>query len=337
MRVVIEHSDMTPGLQVCLQGITRGGEERVKRWIRTDPQRYPVVFHSVAVEEVLDFKLRAQALEAGQSIELALRHFEVKKVQDQVSPDDGPTFSDNTVTVSMATYPMREKMLPDAVNSLVHQCDNLMLYLNNYRVPPDFLLNHPQAHKIWYILDTGSRRRASAKFHWSHEPGYHLTVDDDIIYPPDYASRMIACIEKYNRRAVIGVHGILLTEQIDDKVPIRRDGTRFQEALSNDAAMHILGTGTAAFHSDTVASWDWSFAADYPISSDESFASLAMNNGTPLVAIARDEFWLKSHPDMQYGIFEEKQLVPASKQPALELMRQHEPFSEPRLPTTTKR
>lgn len=334
MRVVIEHDGMTDGLQLALIGRNKSGQERVKRWIRNDVKRYPVVFHSADVDEKIEYRLYAQALEPGQRIDITVSGFEVGKLQDRAPPSDWPKFTDTSVTVSMATYPMREKMLPDSVNSLVDQCDQLMIYLNNYRVPPAFLVNHPKADKIAYILDTASTRRAAAKFHWSHLPGYHLNVDDDIIYPPDYAKKMIAAVEKYGRKAIIGVHGLILTERISDTVPMRKGGARFQEALEADAAMHIIGTGTTAFHSDTVAGWDWSFAAQYAISSDESFSSLAMKTGTPLVAIAREEMWLKSHPEMKYGIFEEKQLVPASRRPAIELLRAHEPFLEPKLPPT---
>ena len=41
---------------------------------------------------------------------------------------------------------------------------------------------------------------------------YAFSVDDDIVYPPDYVRRMVTKIEEYRRQAIVGVHCVKLNE-----------------------------------------------------------------------------------------------------------------------------
>ncbi|WP_422824221.1 glycosyltransferase [Xenorhabdus thailandensis] len=43
-----------------------------------------------------------------------------------------------------------------------------------------------------------------------NKTGYLFTLDDDLIYPPDYIEKLIEKIEKYERNVFICVHGNII-------------------------------------------------------------------------------------------------------------------------------
>lgn len=332
MQVRFEHAGMSSEeARLLLEGIDKQGRVKTRRWIKDEKRHYKTSFLTNEDETSLSFRLTNKAKQgAGDWIDLV--SLDCVRVQDKPRNNALLEFSDESVTVSMATYPMREKTFPDAVESLVDQCDNLLIYLNNYREVPAFLVSHPQRHKIHYILDTASELRAAAKFTWANRPGYHVICDDDIIYPPDYTKTLISKVETYGRKAVVGVHAANLLETIPTAGNHRSEVLRFQEAESADRAVNLLGTGTIGYHADTVSDWDWSVLIENRISNDEAVAVLAKNSGVPLVAIARPDGWMKSHEDMVFGIYEEKSLMPETHARVLKFLRDNEPWPKPVLP-----
>ena len=83
--------------------------------------------------------------------------------------------------------------------------------------------------------------------------GYLFTVDDDIEYPPDYIEKLILEIERYNRKAIVGVHGACLPfgpnlTRWSQYKELRRSHL-FQQEHASRIQVDILGTGTTAFHS----------------------------------------------------------------------------------------
>ena len=240
---------------------------------------------------------------------------------------DHAQIEDQSICAAIATYPQRKHMLQDAVLSLVDQVDYLFVYLNNYETPPRFLLSRGLEKKVQFIVDTNSRHRAAAKFFWLNmHRCYWLLCDDDIIYPKDYAKRMVKDIDRYNRRAIVGVHGTRFLESGHAHVPLPT--YPFQRSLQHDHAVHMLGSGTVAIHSSILSRTSWRRLMRYPISNDEILAVIARTKGFPLVAIARQEYWLKSNPKMTYGIFEETQLEARLARRARKILSWGEPWPE---------
>lgn len=322
MQAVIEIAGIEDGQKILLEGIDATGKARVRRWLTSERGHYKTAFVSSADEETFKFRLTCTT---GQK-KVAKAAFEFRYLHEAPNSAQLLHFDDQTVTVSMATYPARRDTFPDAVNSLVDQADNLLIYLNNYREVPEFLRNHRSASKINYILDTASNLRAAAKFTWADRPGYHVIVDDDIIYPSDYVSVLRSKIELHRRTAVVGVHAANFFEEIPTSGNHRAEVFRFENALDQDRTVHLLGTGTIAFHSSTVTGWNWKLLRERHISNDEAFAITAKHLKIPLVALARPEKWLKSHPEMQFGIFEEKSLVPGANAAVLDFLRENQPW-----------
>lgn len=192
------------------------------------------------------------------------------------------------VTASLATMPSREESLEEVVSSMLPQVDELCVYLNNYEDIPDFL-NHAKI-RIARSQDHGDLRD-NGKFFFAGDikDGFHLVIDDDIIYPSDYVRRLVLRLIQYDYRVVVGVHGIRLA------VPLKnfmgdRDVRCFWHAASNDEFMNLLGTGTVAYHTSTMdVSLDNFKTAGM---ADLWFAILAKKQGVPMISLQRDSDWL---------------------------------------------
>ena len=101
------------------------------------------------------------------------------------------------------------------------------------------------------------REDDARKFLGEPESGYMLTVDDDLIYPPDYAETMINHLDRL--RAIHGPCAISLmgrtikgqcSSYYNDRVNI----TKYDWRDHDDAThrIHIPGTGVFAYHTDDI-------------------------------------------------------------------------------------
>jgi glycosyltransferase involved in cell wall biosynthesis len=196
-----------------------------------------------------------------------------------------------TITASMATFPPRLPTLARVVARILPQVDLLRIHLNNFDSVPDFLRHE----KIRFTRsqDQGDLRD-NGKFLQAGDipPGFHFTLDDDIVYPRNYVRYMIAKVLQYDRKAVVGVHGSVLA---DDFVRyhdgVSRRTWHFQKELRNDEPVHILGTGTVAYHTSTLR-----FDLEGVTSTgmvDLWFARAAQEQEVPMIAVARGRNYLR--------------------------------------------
>ncbi len=158
----------------------------------------------------------------------------------------------NKVIISMATMPERVEALKSTVNSLLPQCDELHIYLNNFTNIPDFLHDYKIICHLSNLCD-GDIGDVGKFYGLQNKAGYLFTVDDDLIYPPDYVQKMISGIKKYN--CPVTLHG-----RIFKKAPIKKyySGESIKEALpclhavKEDKEVQIAGSGVFAYHSDMI-------------------------------------------------------------------------------------
>ena len=108
---------------------------------------------------------------------------------------------------------------------------------------------------------------------------------------------------------------------------------KFGEPLPPAAPVHFLGSGTVALHADVLASMDLSRLHAYPIANDEILAVSAKNAGVPMICVAREARWLRPHPGMRFGIFEERTIDGASTTPATRLLASANPWPDLTPPT----
>lgn len=189
-------------------------------------------------------------------------------------------------TASLASIPSRIPQLQKTIESLLPQMDRINVFLNNYTTVPDFLNNE----KIQ--LEFGDNSLGDAgKFFWANTThDYHFICDDDIIYAPDYADKMIKKIDKYGRMAVIGVHGINLRFTPITDYNSSTERFSFHSALENDTLVHILGTGTIAYYGQAIKVSLNDFKEKNM--ADIFFALLGQNQKVSFISIEREKRWL---------------------------------------------
>lgn len=201
------------------------------------------------------------------------------------------------ITASMSTIAWREPGLASVVATIVPQVDWLNVFLQGYDRVPDCLRHE----KITVVRDISARESAhlgaSAKFHWLWQgavaEGYHFQIDDDIEYPSDYVRYCVQKIDEYGRRAVVGFHGAIYKTKMRNYFRDRQTW-HFSRANDVDRFVHILGTGTASFHTSALKLTRSDFAL--PNSCDLYLGIACQRQRVPVVCLAREADYLKPLP-----------------------------------------
>jgi hypothetical protein len=195
------------------------------------------------------------------------------------------------ITATMATMPARIKSLKQAVGSIITQVDELWVYLNNFTSVPEFLINKKikvsrSNEELGDIGDAG-------KFYRCEEiEGYHFTIDDDLIYPPDYVKIMVAEIERHQRKCIISCHGrVFKQEQIKSYYKEYKQAVSCLRQQNNNVTVHVGGTGVMAYYSGTIQL----SIADFKAANmaDIWMGIAAKNQGVKIIAIAHKLGWIK--------------------------------------------
>lgn len=169
---------------------------------------------------------------------------------------------------SLATISERKHLLSKAVDSIIHQVDEV--YINNGDKP---------------LGDANKFRGVVGK------DGYMFTIDDDLAVAPDYVDYMISKIEQYSRTAVITLHGKVIANQ-----PIQSfygsDFIKYRclDEVKEDVPVHIPGTGVMAWHSDTIQFSMDDFKAK---NMADIWAGIKCETeGVPRICVAHEKGWL---------------------------------------------
>jgi hypothetical protein len=162
------------------------------------------------------------------------------------------------ITAQLATIPGRESILKDTVTSLYDQVDQLTVVFNGHNAVPNWWANFPRAVAILKDKNMGD---AEKFFNVEHRRGYIFTADDDIIYPPDYISKMIEAIEYFDRECIITNHGRSLMPRpiqsyYSTKYRIKR--AHCEERVDEDIEVEFPGTGVCGWHHSTIPDLSYS-------------------------------------------------------------------------------
>lgn len=198
------------------------------------------------------------------------------------------------VYASVCSIPKRVEQLACVVERLLPQVDHLFVHLDKYEIVPEFLKSNEKitvSHSRDYQIDY----RDNAKFvpfgKLKHEGEfYYLTCDDDLVYPFDYVRSMMANLDRYRNKAVVGVHGVVYEEPAE-RYFRRRFVYHFKDALKQARLVNNLGTGTVAFHSSIFATLnpdDWKNGGMVDI----FFSNECLARNIPMVCISRHADWL---------------------------------------------
>lgn len=228
------------------------------------------------------------------------------------------------IVANICSIPEREALLKQVLESISSQVDRINVYLDKYDAIPDFVRNcHPDV-KI-YLSSSHPGLRDNGKFLGFKEnmdDCYYFTMDDDIIYPPDYVERMVQGIESYSRRVVVGLHGVLLPEQPNGYFTGFRKVHSFNRELESDCLVNNLGTGTVAFHSSLMRGLDISHFKE-PGMADLYFSVFCKNRYIPMIALARPNEWLKDLQSPNTSLYHEFKSVDVAQS---QLVQKHIPW-----------
>lgn len=200
------------------------------------------------------------------------------------------------VFASVCSIPSRVNDLEKVVERILPQVDHLYVYLDKYTKIPPFLDDKTNI-TVWRSEDYDRDFRDNGKFlafdilKKKLKNFYYVTVDDDLIYPHDYVRTLIANIEAYARKAVVGLHGVIYEEEPTGYFR-RRFIYHFARGTFGKAHLvNNIGSGTMAFHSTvfpTLNPTKWEIGGMVDI-----FLSMeARSAGAPMVCIDRVDGWL---------------------------------------------
>ena len=215
-----------------------------------------------------------------------------------------PLFINASVVVTMATLPDRAAAAVEAVMSVYPFVDAVRVFVANRKQVPRVLAALDRV--SFAFADETDNLGDGGKFFWAAEDAaqfaYHLTIDDDILYPPDYAQRMVATIEQHGDRVLAGVHCVTV------KQPLRRYYAweskythHFHWPLVTPFAAHVIGTGTLAYATRT-----FNVSLDdirHRNMADMWIALRALRLGLPRVCVPRPAHWLAPQNIESVSIF----------------------------------
>lgn len=225
------------------------------------------------------------------------REWQQRQSRDQVTPNirygmavPSTVISDIDVPViaGLATMPSRVRLLREAFNSIYWQVDEVYIYLNNFVEVPEFL-NRPKV-RIFRSQDHYDYKDVGKFFALRQlKQGILVTIDDDILYPPDYVSTMLSHLAATNFQAVVGVHGFQLARL--PKSFFDRHMFHFRRKVDSVAFASVLGTGTTVFDIENVGITFDDFTS-YGMA-DIHFAAHLKKRQIPALVVSRPAEWLK--------------------------------------------
>lgn len=201
--------------------------------------------------------------------------------------EGGPAGSERCVG-GLAAIPSREAALALMVDSVIGQLDHLYVYLNGFDHVPHFLKNEKIT--VFRSQDSGDLGDVGKFFGAQFaKSGIYFTLDDDIIYPPDYRSRMVACLRQFDYKAAIGVHGAFYSW--NPASFFDRQVIHYRAENKEIRPVSILGTGTVCFSLDHFnVELDWFRSANM---ADIWFGGQLKRRGFPALCIDRGVGWLQ--------------------------------------------
>lgn len=191
------------------------------------------------------------------------------------------------ILAGIASIPERADSLVRTVRSLAPQVDRVCVSLNEYAEWPEELDRFENVHATVRHSNGGDAEKFADVDDWD---GIVLTCDDDLLYPPDYADRIVAGLERHPG-AIVGFHGGKTLGWNGKHVAATHKQIRCLGALEHDDTdVNVLGTGAIGFDTSRVPVWRDVFRSANM--ADVHLACHAHRLGIPMVALAHQAGWL---------------------------------------------
>lgn len=288
------HKDLINKIGVFKEFRSRGDVEFKNRCVRllgpssleVDPK---ILYYSLGSHNSLSSTFEHGKNNSNLKLIRSLIHYDQTKLNVEFQKG---SISESKIIACMASFPARKEKMLLTIDSIVGNVDKIYLYLNNYQEIPVELKKYDNL-EVTLGKDTKGDLRDNGKiypFTIEKLKGYCFLIDDDIVYPPSYFNEFVRKIEKYNRKAVVGVHGVIFAKPFQSYFK-NREVFHFKNENLIDVVVNQLGTGALAFHTDTLVP-----TLDKYVETgmaDVFFAIEAKQLNVPLVCIAHPAGWLK--------------------------------------------
>ncbi len=203
------------------------------------------------------------------------------------------------VIAALATFPPRREGLLRVLQDILPQVDKFYVYLNGYTRLPEGWPKSDKLHPILAGPGTGNPDKGSqGKFHWvGLDDGYYLTVDDDIFYPPNYANYLVQGVEKYGRKAIVGLHGAIFQLDRKGQLPTHVPQNRlrklyhYEKGGPGDMAVHTLGAGVMASYPRAIGLTTAVCGGPLHSGDDEDLAIWAQRQGVGMIRLQGFAGW----------------------------------------------
>lgn len=200
----------------------------------------------------------------------------------------------NTVYAGMATIPSRKEHLNEVLSNIAPQVDKLW-------VASEEPIEVTEAFDNVRELIVGDRTDDARKFAplWildEEEPFYFFTLDDDLLYPPNYVEVMTKFIDNYHQEIVVCVHGSWVDEFPIDSYYKDKQAVHFSVGTPKPIQLLFPGTGTVAFHTSAIRPTEGHLPRTNI--ADVQFAIHAQRTNTPVLAVPRPTLWVQQHPEL---------------------------------------
>lgn len=204
------------------------------------------------------------------------------------------------IVAQMTSYPGRMDAMLLAIKSIAPQVHLFRLVLNEYGFDQATCDNFAQTISSLYgckaeVFSPEQNYKALGKFYDPVKtPAFILTVDDDILYPPDYAEVMTYMAA--NTNGMVCVHGSNFT----DASNYMRSVYHFSHALHAKTRVQMAGCGTLCYLNTNI---QFDADLDFPqtqktgyVLDDQEIALKAKKLGVNIYAVKRYKMWLKPIP-----------------------------------------
>jgi hypothetical protein len=174
------------------------------------------------------------------------------------------------VVIGMATTGDRPKELERTLKSLEGQADEIRVYDNSQE-----RIDYTDNAKFYYLA------------HYK-EPVYWFSLDDDIIYPPDFVSKTIEAIEEH--QCIVSYHGRIL-RGLDVSYYHGHTALACKHTFPQTLEIDVCGTGVTAFRTDYFNPTEI-YKAEDKCMSDLVFSLEATKQGKKMMHIGHKGKWI---------------------------------------------
>ncbi len=225
------------------------------------------------------------------------------------------------LVAGMATMPSRSETFRVALRSVIGQVDRLYLYLDGHSTVPQEVRDDPRIVPILSREVPGLH--ANGKLLGLVLEGgsfIYVSVDDDFAYSRSFIKHLRNGLARYENRAVVGYHGVLLKRPFA-RYNADRNSIPYESRPRQDRMVDAIGTGAAMFSSDALRFdvRDWRHVNMV----DLCLAMEANKAGLPIVCLARRRRRMTALAEKQPDSIHARLLLDDSRQTELahELLR----------------